>query len=46
MSGSMKALYQRCNGMKRNAASLMLKKRIYDMLRIEQIGRFNLNAVA
>jgi IS5 family transposase len=46
MSGSMKALYQRCIGMKRNAACLQLTNLVYNMLRFEQIKRLNLNATA
>jgi len=46
MSGSMKALYQRCIGMQRNAACLMLTNLVYNMLRFEQIKRLNLNPAA
>jgi len=46
MSGSMKALYQRCIGMKRNAACLMLTNLVYNMLRFEQIKRLKLNFTA
>jgi IS5 family transposase len=46
MSGSMKALYQRCIGMRRNAACLMLTNLVYNMLRFEQIKRLKLNAAA
>ena len=46
MSGSMKALYQRCIGLKRNAACLLLTNLVYNMLRFEQIKRLNLNAAA
>jgi IS5 family transposase len=46
MSGSMKALYQRCIGLKRNAACLTLTNLVYNMLRFEQIKRLNLNAAA
>jgi transposase, IS5 family len=46
MSGSMKALYQRCIGLKRNAACLMLTNLVYNMLRIEQIKRLNLHVAA
>lgn len=46
MSGSMKALYQRCIGLKRNAACLMLTNLVYNLLRFEQIKRLKLNAVA
>ncbi|MBK8090678.1 MAG: transposase [Verrucomicrobiaceae bacterium] len=46
MSGSMKALYQRCIGMKRNVACLQLTNLVYNMLRLEQIKRLNLNAAA
>lgn len=46
MSGSMKALYQRCIGMARNAACLTLANLVYNMLRFEQIKRLNLNAAA
>ena len=42
MSGSMKALYQRCIGMERNAAGLMLTNLVYNMLRFEQIKRLRL----
>lgn len=46
MSGSMKALYQRCIGLARNAACLSLTNLVYNMLRFEQIVRLNLKAVA
>jgi IS5 family transposase len=46
MSGSMKALYQRCIGMTRNAACLKLTNLVYNLLRFEQIKRLNLAAVA
>ncbi|MBP7951243.1 MAG: hypothetical protein KA004_16455 [Verrucomicrobiales bacterium] len=46
MSGSMKALYQRCIGMKRNAACLPLTKLVDHMLRFEQIARLKLNTAA
>jgi len=46
MRGSMKALYQRCIGLKRNAACLTLTNLVYNMLRFEQIKRLNLNAAA
>ena len=46
MSGSMKALYQRCIGLKRNAACLVLTNLVYNMLRFEQIKRLKLNAAA
>lgn len=46
MSGSMKALYQRCIGMKRNAACLMLTNLVYNMLRFEQIKRLKLSFAA
>lgn len=46
MSGSMKALYQRCIGLKRNAACLTLTNLVYNMLRFEQIKRLKLNAAA
>lgn len=46
MSGSMKALYQRCIGLKRNAACLLLTNLVYNMLRFEQIKRLKLNAAA
>jgi len=46
MSGSMKALYQRCIGMKRNTACLILTNLVYNMLRFEQIVRLNLNSAA
>lgn len=46
MSGSMKALYQRCIGMTRNAACLILTNLVYNMLRFEQIKRLKLNATA
>ena len=46
MSGSMKALNQRCVGMKRNAACLTLTNFVYNMLRFEQIKRHKLNAAA
>ena len=46
MSGSMKALYQRCIGMKRNAACLMLANLVYNMLRFEQLKRLKLDVAA
>ena len=46
MSGSMKALYQRCIGMARNAACLTLTNLVYNMLRFEQIKRLKLNVPA
>ena len=46
MSGSMKALYQRCIGMVRNAACLSLTNLVYNMLRFEQIKRLNLTVAA
>jgi IS5 family transposase len=46
MSGSMKALDQRCLGLKRNAACLRLTNLVYHMLRFEQIKRLKLNAAA
>jgi IS5 family transposase len=46
MSGSMKALYQRCIGLKRNAACLTLTNLVYNMLRFEQIKRLKLNTAA
>jgi hypothetical protein len=39
MSGSMKSLHQRCVGLKRNAACLLLTNLVYNMLRFEQIKR-------
>ena len=44
MSGSKKALYQRCIGLKRNAAGLTLTNLAYNKLRFEQIQRPKLNA--
>ncbi len=46
MSGSMKALYQRCIGLERNAAGLVFTNLVYNMLRFEQIHRLHLNATA
>ena len=46
MSGSMKALYQRCIGLKRNVACLTLTNLVYNMLRFEQIVRLKLNTAA
>lgn len=46
MSGSMKALFQRCIGMRRNAACLMMTNLVYNLLRFEQIQRLNLNTAA
>lgn len=46
MTGSMKALYQRCIGLKRNAACLTLANLVYNMLRFGQIKRLNLYAAA
>jgi hypothetical protein len=46
MSGDMKALYQRCSGLKSNAACLALTKLVYNMLRFEQIKRLKLDAAA
>ena len=42
MTGSMKALYQRCIGMRRNAAGLKLTNLVYNLMRFEQIKRLNL----
>ena len=42
----MKALYQRCIGMQRNAACLMLTNLVHNMLRFEQIKRLKLNTAA
>ena len=46
LSGSMKALYQRCIGMARNAACLSLTNLVYNLLRFEQIQRLKLNLAA
>ena len=46
MSGSMKALYQRCIGMTRNAACLVMTNLVYNLLRFEQIKRLKLTPVA
>ena len=46
MRGSMKALYQRCLGLARNAACLQLTNLVYNLLRFEQIKRLNLSSVA
>jgi IS5 family transposase len=46
MTGSMKALYQRCIGFERNKRGLILANLVYNLLRFEQIKRLNLNAVA
>ena len=46
MSGGMKALYQRCIGMARNAACLVMTSLVYNMLRFEQIKRLKLNLAA
>lgn len=46
MRGSMKALYQRCIGLARNAACLQLTNLVYNLLRFEQIKRLNLHSAA
>lgn len=46
MSGSMKALYQMCIGLKRNGACLTLTNLFYNLLRFEQIKRLKLNSAA
>lgn len=46
MTGSMKALYQRCIGKDRNEAGLKLTNLVYNLLRFEQINRLGLNAPA
>jgi IS5 family transposase len=46
MTGSMKALYQRCIGFERNKSGLILANLVYNLLRFEQIKRLNLNSVA
>ena len=46
MTGSMKALYQRCIGLERNAGCLKLTNLVYNLLRFEQIMRLQLNLTA
>lgn len=46
MRGSMKALYQRYVGLKRNEACLKMTNLVYNMMRFEQIKRLNLGATA
>ena len=46
MTGSMKALYQRCIGFERNKSGLILANLVYNLLRFEQIKRLKLNGVA
>ena len=46
MTGSMKALYQRCIGLERNAGCLKLTNLVYNLLRFEQIMRLRLNLTA
>jgi IS5 family transposase len=43
MRGSMKALYQRCIGLERNAACIKLSNLVYNLLRFEQIQRLGLS---
>ena len=43
MRGSMKALFERCIGMTRNAACLLMSNLVSNMLRFEQIQRLKLN---
>lgn len=42
MTGSMKALWQRCIGYERNFASIQLTNLVYNLLRFEQIQRLGL----
>jgi transposase, IS5 family len=42
MTGTMRALRQRCIGLERNAALIQLTNLVYNMLRFEQIKRLNL----
>lgn len=42
MVGTMKSLWQRCIGLKRNAAALQLSNLVYNMVRFEQIARLRL----
>jgi transposase, IS5 family len=46
MTGSMKALYQRCIGWTRNRAGIKLTNLVYNLLRYEQIKRLRLLEVA
>jgi IS5 family transposase len=46
MTGSMKALYQRCIGFERNEAGIQLTNLVYNMLRFEQIVRLKLAVAA
>jgi IS5 family transposase len=46
MTGSMKALFQRCIGFERNAACLKLTNLVYNLLRFEQIIRLKLHSPA
>jgi hypothetical protein len=42
MTGSMRALRQRCIGFERNDAGIKLSSLVYNMLRFEQIKRLNI----
>ena len=46
MTGSMKALVQRCIGLLRNAACIMLSNLTYNLLRFEQIKRLGQGSAA
>ena len=43
MTGSMRALRQRCIGMERNDACIKLTNLVYNMLRFEQIQRLGIS---
>lgn len=42
MRGSMRALWQRCIGLARNAAGIVLTNLVYNMMRFEQIARLRI----
>ena len=42
MTGSMKAMFQRCIGFARNSAGILLANLVYNMARTEQIIRLKL----
>ena len=44
MRGTMRALWQRCIGIKRNTAGIQLSNLVYNMVRFEQIQRLNLRS--
>ena len=42
ITGSMRALWQRCIGMARNAGGIVLTNLVYNMMRFEQIVRLRI----